>query len=215
MAKLQQTSVIAGKPSTVTLVTADANGNVRNDNFDAPPGPAVTLPDNLATTTDLAQMVAGTFQLGSNDLRAVGLKWDGSIGAPRLDYGGTGGADPSLYSHLLGTNQKGNYLCPNGNSVAQIAGESGPLMIQRFSIEGQNPATASFPVPFAGDNVMVLISTYAETINGTPHFRCVELLEPATRYGCRLSCYNVISQNWENVNFRIDLLAIGPAPATV
>ncbi|OOL19625.1 hypothetical protein AL01_01190 [Bombella intestini] len=213
--KLQQTSVIAGKPSTVTLVVKDENGNIINDNFDAPPGPSVTLPDNLVTTADLAQMVAGTLQLGANDLRAVGVKWAGAIGAPRLDYGGTGGTDPSLYSHLLGTNQKGNYLCANGNSVAQIVGEAGPLMIQRFSIAGQNPATVSFPVPFAGDNVLVFISTYAETINGTPHFRCVELLEPATRYGCRLSCYDLIARNWENVNFRIDLLAIGPAPSTV
>lgn len=213
--KLQQTPVIAGKPSTVTLVTKDENGNALDRSFDAPPGPSVTLPDNLVTTTDLAQMVAGTFLLGPNDLRAVGVKWDGAIGAPRLDYGGTGGTDPSLYSHLLGTNQKGNYLCANGNSVAQIAGEAGPVMVQRFTVTGNNPTTVTFPTPFAGDNVTVIPVPYFQTSNGVGQGHIVNLLNPPTRYACQLSCWNFLSSSWENTPFRIDILAIGPAPATV
>ena len=213
--KLQQTPVIAGKPSTVTLVTADANGNPINETFDVPPGPTITLPDNLATNDDLAQMVAGTFNLAPQDLRGVGLNWDGKTGTPRLAYGGIGENEPALFSYLLGTDQKGNYRCANGNSVAQIAGEPSPVMLQRFTIEGQNPTTALFPVPFAGDNVLVFLMPYVETINGIPHGRIVELLEPPNRYGCRLSCWNFISRNWENINFRMDILAIGPTSPTI
>lgn len=216
MTLLQQSPVVAGQPSTVTLLMADANGNPIEQRFDVPPGKNAELPPNLATNEDVAQMVAGTYLLNAQDQRAVGLKWDGPVSAPTLFYGPTGGPTPSLFSHLLGTTPNENYLCANGNSAAQIVGEDAPLMIQRFSTTATNASSITFPTAFAGDKVHVVMLPHFQTLSGGGGAGFIlNMLQPANRYSFQLSCWNFLSNSWANTPISIDVLAIGPAPATV
>lgn len=218
MTKMQQTPIIPGHTTTVTLVMADANGNSVQQQFDVPPGASATLPDNLATNEDVAQMVAGTYLLNTQDQRALGLKWDGATGSPALFYGKNEGTNPALLSHLLGSTQGGNYLCANGNMIVQAAGESAPLMIQRFSAVGVNASTLTFPTPFAGDNVNVFVTPHLYVPNSSiakMHLMSVIPNPAPNRYSFMLSSWSFSENNWSNNPTPLNILAIGPAPATV
>lgn len=125
--KLSQTPVVSGQPTTVSIFTLDRDGNTIIGQFDAPAGKDATLPDNMATTDDVAQMVGGTMLQNQQDVRGLGLILDGATGQPRFLYGDPKSPRSSL---LPGMDSHGNYTIVSTVPPDQYA--STPLMSFRF-----------------------------------------------------------------------------------
>lgn len=159
----QQTDIVAGQSSTASFPVVDQNGGVDPRNIEIPPGKTPSLPDNLATTEMLAQLVSGVLNLGTSDKQALGIAWDGQIGVPRLTYGSL---NSQATCHLLGTTEAGIYLTDRGNSVPEIT-TGKRTAFQLFTVtDGRDGLIVPYPQQFADDNTVVFLSPEPQIYNG-------------------------------------------------
>ncbi|MBR0560022.1 hypothetical protein [Neokomagataea anthophila] len=164
MAIVTQTPVVAGQPSTATILTLDQSGNVIPIKLLLPPGAPAALPEGLAVQSDLAEFISGTLGMGSPDQAGLGLHWNGTSDVPQMVYGTLA---QQYFSSLLATNQAGMYLTQSGNTVAEIA-SAAPLRMQSFTATAvQNGDTIAFPTAFSSANVQIFITPKTPSASGS------------------------------------------------
>lgn len=161
---LQQTEIVAGQSSTASFPVVDQNGGVDPRNIEIPPGKTPSLPDNLATTDMLAQLVSGVLNLGTSDKQGLSLRFDGQLGVPSFTYGTL---NSQVTSHLLGTTETGAYLTERGNVVPEMStGKS--TLIQTFTIQNaRDGMVVPFPQQYSDDDTVVFLNPEAQINNGT------------------------------------------------
>lgn len=135
--KLSQTPIVPGRSTTVSIFTLDRNGKSIIGQFDAPAGKDAVLPENMATTDDVAQMIGGTRLQSQTDVRGLGLILDGETGQPRFLYGDPKSPRSSL---LLGADSNGSYTIVSMASVEQFV--STPIL--RMAFGSTSNASAQF-----------------------------------------------------------------------
>lgn len=160
---LQQTEIVAGQSSTASFPVVDQNGGVDPRNIEIPPGKTPSLPDNLATTDMLAQLVSGVLNLGTSDKQGLSLRFDGQLGVPSFTYGTL---NSQVTSHLLGTTETGAYLTDRGNAVPEIT-TGKRTGFQIFTIQNaRDGMVVPFPQQYADDNTVVFLSPEPQIYNG-------------------------------------------------
>lgn len=164
MTQLQQTDIIPGQSSTATFPSLNRNGGIDLNTGLMPPGKAPKLPNNLATTDMLAQLVSGHLGLRPTDQAVLGLAWDGVLGIPRLTYGTL---DKQITSSLLGATPQGLYLTERGNIVPEMS-TGKKTLLQTFTIQNaRDGMTVPYPQQYSDDDTVVFLTPEAQQKDGT------------------------------------------------
>ncbi|TPW36570.1 hypothetical protein [Oecophyllibacter saccharovorans] len=160
--------------------------------------------------------------------------WSGALGgliigdpASRVQIGqrqDSAGTLQGLYVGLTDTpsiswaewlfNRSGAVATPKGNTLLEVATpEGGPYLVQRFPVTGPNGQIVTFPKPFSGTDICVIIPT---VFDSSGNLVIAGPSSAPTTSAFSLSRYVVANRNgavanWDSDGSVLQAIAIGPA----
>lgn len=165
--QLQQTPIIPGESTKVTLPGINPNGGYNYYQFLVPPGKAAELPKDIARLSDLTEFVSGQFAMAATDLPVFGLHWDTPNDHMVSLIGDT---NNTRYSVVLAQSTGGTYRTHRGNTVLETGDNLGTL-VQYLQIDNATDGQLiSFPTAYTSDNVNVNITPIIGTSGSIPNY---------------------------------------------